>query len=326
MQRICVAGVGAVGATIAARLSAAGHTVNLLARGERLAELRREGLRVDFPDHRFTARLTVSERPDFGVQDIVFVAVKAQGLPGLLPTLGPLIGPHTLVAPLVNGIPWWYFQSAGGAFAGEPVLAVDPTGALRDAIPASRLVGCVAYLTSQLLPSGIVSAMGGQRLAVGEIAHGRSARVEAFAALLSAAGISAQASANIRDELWTKVALNLATNPLSVVTESTLADQFTDPQLLRVVLAVLGEASRVAAAHGATLTMTEEQMLATGRKAGAFATSMLQDYRAGRALELDAIGHSVLELARKIGQDMPTSALMVDLCTFRAARRLNPVA
>jgi 2-dehydropantoate 2-reductase len=326
MQRICVAGLGAVGATIAARLSAAGHTVNLLARGARLTDLQREGLRVDFSDHRFTARLNVSDRPEFGVQDIVFVAVKAQRLPDLLPTLGPLLGPHTLVAPLVNGIPWWYFQSAGGAFDGESVLAVDPTGALHRSIPPDRLVGCVVYMTSQLLPSGIVSAMGAQRIAVGEIGNGRTDRVEAFAALLSGAGITAQATTNIRDELWTKVALNLATNLLSVVTESTLAEQFTDPKLLRMVVAVLREASRVAAAHGATLTMTEEQMLATGRRAGPFETSMLQDYRAGRELELDAIGHSVLELARKIGQDMPTSALMVDLCAFRAARRVTPAA
>jgi 2-dehydropantoate 2-reductase len=130
MARICVAGVGAVGAMLAARLHAAGHTVSLLARGERLAQLRRDGLRADLAGLCVVARLSAGEQPDFGIQDIVFVATKAQGLAALLPTLGPLIGPRTLVAPLVNGIPWWYFQGAGGPFDGEPVLAVDPTGAL----------------------------------------------------------------------------------------------------------------------------------------------------------------------------------------------------
>ena len=120
MARICVAGVGAVGAMLAARLHAAGHTVSLLARGERLAQLRRDGLRADLAGLCVVARLSAGEQPDFGIQDIVFVATKAQGLAALLPTLGPL----------VNGIPWWYFQGAGGPFDGEPVLAVDPTGAL----------------------------------------------------------------------------------------------------------------------------------------------------------------------------------------------------
>jgi 2-dehydropantoate 2-reductase len=67
-------------------------------------------------------------------------------------------------------------------------------------------------------------------------------------------------------------------------------------------------------------------MLATGRKAGPFETSMLQDYRAGRPLELDAIANSVLELAGKVGGHMPTTRLLVDLCAHRAARRDNPGA
>jgi 2-dehydropantoate 2-reductase len=321
MTRICVAGVGAVGATMAARLAAAGETVSLLARGTRLAQLRQDGLCVDLDGQRVETRLSVSDRPDFGIQDVVFIATKAQGLAELLPTLGPLIGPHTVVAPLVNGIPWWYFQRDGGPFDGDRVLAVDPHGALRDAVPADRLVGCVVYFTARLLPSGVVSALGNQRLAVGDIAHGTSARAAVLAARLSGAGIVATSSDRIRDDLWTKVALNLATNPLSVVTGATLLEMFTDPTLLPMVCAVLDEAARIAAGHGVRLTLSLDEMIATGRKAGAFETSMLQDYRAGRPLELDAIGYSVLELAKKIGQEMPIATLIVNLCAHRAARR-----
>jgi 2-dehydropantoate 2-reductase len=321
MARICVAGVGAVGATMAARLAAAGETVSLLARGTRLAQLRQEGLCVDLDGQRVERRLNVSDRPDFGIQDVVFIATKAQGLAELLPTLGPLIGPHTIVAPLVNGIPWWYFQHDGGPFDGDRVLAVDPHGALRDAVPVDRLVGCVVYFTARLLPSGVVSALGSQRLAVGDIAHSSSARAAGLAARLTAAGIAATSSDRIRDELWTKVALNLATNPLSVVTGATLLELFTDATLLPMVCAVLDEASHIAAGHGVRLTLSMDDMIATGRKAGAFETSMLQDYRAGRPLELDAIGYSVLELAKKIGRDMPIATLIVNLCAHRAARR-----
>jgi 2-dehydropantoate 2-reductase len=321
MARICVAGVGAVGTTIAARLTAAGETVSLLARGPRLAQLRLDGLRVDFGKESMAARPRAGDRPDFGIQDIVFIATKAQGLAELLPTLGPLIGPQTLVAPLVNGIPWWYFQKAGGAFEGDTVAAVDPRGMLLDSIAAERIIGCVVYFTAQLLPSGSVSVMGDQRLVVGEISHGASARADALSSLLSRAGITVKSSERIRDDLWTKVALNLATNPLSVVTEATLLDQFTDSKLLPIVRAVLEETARVALGHDARFTMSLDEMIATGRRAGPFETSMLQDYRAGRPLELDAIGASVLELAHKISQTMPTTRLIVDLCAHRAARR-----
>jgi 2-dehydropantoate 2-reductase len=62
-------------------------------------------------------------------------------------------------------------------------------------------------------------------------------------------------------------------------------------------------------------------MQRTGRGAGPFETSMLQDYRAGRPLELAAIASSVLELAGKIGEHMPSTQLIVNLCAHRAARR-----
>jgi len=321
--RICVAGVGAVGATVAARLAMSGETVSLLARGARLAQLRRDGLRVELDGQPVATHLSVSDRPEFGIQDIVFIATKAQGLGALLPTLGPLIGPRTIVAPLVNGIPWWYFQGAGGAFDGETVAAVDPLGVLRDCVAAEQIIGCVVEFTAQRMPTGVVSTMGGQRMAVGEIGSASRLRAESLADLLSRAGIAARSSERIRDELWTKVALNLATNPLSVVTESTLLDQFSDPKLLGVVTAVIEETRRVAAAYGATPTLSLDEMLATGRKAGPFETSMLQDYRAGRPLELDAIANSVLELAGKVGGHMPTTRLLVDLCAYRAARRDN---
>jgi 2-dehydropantoate 2-reductase len=319
--QICVAGVGAVGGTVAARLAAAGQQVNLLARGARPAQLRRDGLRADFGDQPVTAQLPVSDHPDFGIQDIVFIATKSHALPGLLPRLAPLIGPDTIVAPLVNGIPWWYFLGTRGAFANDAVAAIDPQGSLRDAVAAERIVGCVVYITARLAPTGVVSTLGGQRLQIGEISDGISQRARGLSEVLSRAGIDTQVSARIREELWTKVALNLATNPLSVVTESTLVEQFTDPNLLSIVRAVLEETRRLAAAHQIRPTLSLDDMIAMGRKAGAFETSMLQDYRAGRPLELDAIGGTVLELAAKIGEDMPVTKLMIALCAHRASRR-----
>lgn len=334
MARICVAGVGAVGTTVATRLAAAGEHVSLLARGARLAQLRR-GLELDFAGETVTAHADVSDRPEFGIQDVVFVATKAPSLAALVPTLLPLIGAHTLVVPLVNGIPWWYFQGGDGPFAGASVSAVDPDGTLARSIDPACIVGCVVYLTASLAPTGRVTVMGSQRLIVGEITSGPStsgenrgvhsdgsvsARIETLAALLRRAGLATTPSVRIRDDLWTKVALNLATNPLSVVTEATLLDLFTAPRLLPIVRAVLEEASRVARGYGAE-PMSLSEMQDTGRRAGAFETSMLQDYRAGRPLELDAIGSSVLELARKIGEHMPATQLIVDLCAHRAARR-----
>jgi 2-dehydropantoate 2-reductase len=329
MTTVCVAGVGAVGTTIAARLAVAGLEVRLLARGARGEQLRRDGVRVQFPDALIEARLTVSERPDFGVQDLVLVATKAHALPDLLPTLRPLVGPDTVVVPLVNGIPWWYFHGSGGPFANATVAAVDPDGALEadgamhDHLGTQHLLGSVVYMTATLGPSGLVTVLGRPRLVLGELAERRSARADRLARLFTDAGIHTAASDRIRNELWTKVALNLATNPLSVVTEATLQQQFSDPRLVPIVAAVIEETEHVARGHHAQFSMSLEEMMQTGRGAGPFATSMLQDYRAGRRLELDAIAFSVLELAEKIGLQMPITKTIVDLCAHRAESRID---
>lgn len=114
--RICVAGAGAIGGTLAARLALAGHDVSVLARGATLAAIRASGLRlVDATvaeDKVLRAEVRAAERAEFGVQDIVFVSVKAQGLGDVLPQLAPLIGDHTVVVPTINGLPWWY-KAAG---------------------------------------------------------------------------------------------------------------------------------------------------------------------------------------------------------------------
>ncbi len=124
MTRLCVAGVGAVGGLLAARLAQAGHTVCLIARGARLHDLREAGVHVAGSP---PIRLESSDAPVFGVQDFIFLSAKAQALPTLLPKLSPMIGPQTCVVPVVNGIPWWYFKGLAGT-PERPVAAVDPTG------------------------------------------------------------------------------------------------------------------------------------------------------------------------------------------------------
>ena len=305
-------------------LAAAGEAPCLFARGRRLEQLRREGLRVLFAGGRaIEMRLPASDRADFGVQDVVFVAVKAHSLPELLPRLSPLIGDRTAVVPLVNGIPWWYF--ADGTTRSAGIAAVDPDGALLELVPPERIVGCVAFVTARLT-GGVISVSGELHLKIGDITGGTRPRTRALAAMLCRAGVATSVSGEIRNELWTKVALNLATNPLSVVSGATLEEQFTDPRLLAVASAILAETRRVAAAYGATLTLSQDEMIAAGLRAGQFETSMLQDYKAGRPLELGAIGQAVLELAEKAGVDMPTARLIVGLAAHRGELRLPPAA
>ncbi|MFC0205730.1 ketopantoate reductase family protein [Novosphingobium soli] len=318
--RLCVFGAGAVGTLVAARLADAGGQVTVIARGARLRQLGERGLQLRSASGA-AARLPVAARAaaEAGPQDVVFVALKGGDIPAALPELLQVVGPQTRLVPLVNGIPWWYRQP----LSSRPVAAVDPQGALAAAFDPRRIVGAVLFLTSAMDAEGVATVQGAERIVLGPVVPGaeNDAGDDAaqVGALFAGSGIDAAVVPDIRADLWAKVALNLATNPLSVVADATLEQQFRSDALLPVVSAVLDETVAVARAHGVEPRLTRERMLEIGARAGPFYTSMAQDHRRGVPLELGAICLSVFELAAEAGVAMPVARAVYDLCRFRAA-------
>ncbi|NDY93674.1 ketopantoate reductase family protein [Ideonella livida] len=330
-QRVLVAGAGAIGCTLAARLAAAGHAVDLLARGATLQALQAHGLQLEDLDGHWIAPVrpvdaaTLAALPPGQAYDLVLLASKSQDLPALAAQLGGAIGPHTLVLPLVNGVPFWYFQGTGGRFEGRRVQAVDPEGTLLARLPAAQLIGSVVFVTAEATAPGRVRSTTPHLLMLGELQpdpEGRlSPRLQALCRLLQDAGIQARGLPRLRDKLWTKLIANLTSNPLSVVTGATLADIYADPVLLETVRSVMFEAMLVAAAHGARLEIDPIEFLRLGAGMGAVRTSMLQDFERGRPLELAAIGDALVELARLYELPMPATQTLLAQTRWHAQRR-----
>lgn len=319
LRRIGVFGAGAVGSLVAARLAGAGHDVTLVARGRRLQEVAGAGLRLRLSGGaQRTIRVTARAAADAGVQDVVFIAVKAGDLPAARLDLLSIVGPDTVVVPLVNGIPWWYHQPR----ASTPVIAVDPDGALAAAFDPRRVVGAVVFLTSVLAADGGIAVRGTERLIFGPVAGDDMTITHRVAKLFSGSGIAAQTVPDLRADLWSKVALNLATNPLSVLAGATLEEQFHVPALRFIVATILDETISVARAHGAESRLSTGQMLDLGSQVGPFYTSMAQDHHRGTPLELGAICQSVFDLAAHVGRPMPMAHAVHAVCRSTFRRRL----
>ena len=320
-RQICVAGCGAIGGVLAARLAAAGHEVSVLARGAQLAGIRKAGLRLTDLGGTVNVKVAASNRPRFGVQDVVFVSCKAHALGSMLPLIEALVGENTIVVPTINGIPWWYFQGQGGPLEGQAVSAVDTNGALLRALPWARIVGCVVYMAAEVRAPGCIVAVSPHRMILGEPSNRLSERTTLLCHLLSAAGIAATATDRIRDEIWTKLLGNLASNPLSVLTGATLQAQADDPDLRAIFLGIGREVLAVGATYGASFTVDPTGMAEISRQLGPFKTSMLQDFERGRPLELAAIGDAVIELASRHHIPMPVTRAILSLARFRDAHR-----
>ncbi len=300
-MRIAVVGAGAIGAYVGVRLALAGEQVTFVARGANLEALRSRGARLLLPDGSEQVAATVAAASDCasaGRQDVVILAVKTHQLGAIAREVPAMFGPETVVVPMQNGIPYWYFHRHAGPFAGRPVEAVDPGGALAAALPAQRVVGCVVYPATELVAPGVVKLIEGDRFPVGEPDGSQSERAARISASFERAGFKAPVLDDIRSEIWLKLWGNLTFNPISALTRATLVELCEDPGTRQLAVEMMTEAQDVARAFGVTMRVPLEKRIAGAARVGRHKTSMLQDLEAGRALEVDALLGSVVELAR----------------------------
>ncbi|MEO8297648.1 MAG: 2-dehydropantoate 2-reductase [Burkholderiales bacterium] len=325
MTKICIVGAGAIGGFIGTRLAAAGREVAALARGATLDALRRDGWRMETAEGpvRGPARASDSAA-ELGVQDLVIVAVKGPALTAVALNIAPLLGPHTLVLPAMNGVPWWFCHEVAG-FPGGPLQSVDPGGTIAAAIPFEQTLGCVVHASAASPEPGLVQHRMGRGLIVGEPRGGHSARAQAVVDLLAQAGFQATQSVDVRRDIWYKLWGNLTMNPVSAITGATIDRLLADPLVRGFCSAAMQEAAAIGERIGCQVAEGAEDRHAVTARLGAFKTSMLQDVEAGRAIELDAIVGAVYEIGERLGQPMPNIGGLLGLTRlFARTRGLYP--
>jgi 2-dehydropantoate 2-reductase len=306
-MRIVIAGAGAIGGYIGARLARAGADVVLFARGPHLEAMQQRGLRVisaEDGDFEVRPQLT-ADLSAIGKADVVFLGVKAHALTGLAPALPPLFGPETFVVSTQNGIPWWYFQNHPGELNNLRLERVDPGGVIADAIEPRRVVGSLAYFATDIVEPGVIRHIEGNRLSFGEPDGTKSERARRLADTLIAAGFRCPVTTRFRHEIWVKLLGNVAFNPISALTRGTLEELVRHDETRGVVRGIMAETEAVAGRLGIELPISIDQRIAGAEKVGAHKTSMLQDLEAGRPMEIEAVVGAVVELGDRLGVPMP---------------------
>ncbi|HZL57567.1 MAG TPA: 2-dehydropantoate 2-reductase [Bryobacteraceae bacterium] len=305
-MRFLIAGAGAIGGYMGAKMARAGQDVTLFARGKHLEAMKARGLRVLSAGGDFEVQpKIIGGFEDAGAFDVIICGVKAHSLTQLAPQIKPLIGENTTVVSTQNGVPWWYFQRGAGEFTGIQLEGVDPGGAIASAIDPARVVGSLVYLGAEIAEPGVIRHTEGNRISLGEPDGSRSDRCRAIAESLIAAGLRCPVTARIRNEIWVKMLGNVAFNPISALTGATLAAMALDQGVNGIVRNIMAEVEAVAAKLGIELPISIDQRIAGAEKVGEHKTSMLQDLEAGRPLELEPVVGAVLELGERFGVAMP---------------------
>ena len=271
----------------------------MLARGEHLEAIRQAGLLLveqDGSESAVTSLHVSDDLGEFGQQDLVILALKAHQIAPLAADLQTLYGANTVVLPVQNGVPWWFFYGFGGEHEGRRLTSLDPDGVLEREIPTEHIVGSIAYPAAERPSPGTVRVIEGDRFPLGELDGTRSDRAQMIADVLYTAGFRSRVLRDIRMHLWIKAWGNVAFNPISALTGATMGQILRQPASRDLVATMMEEAAAIAEALGIRLRMTIDQRIEGAESVGEHKTSMLQDVELGRELELEALVGAFVEL------------------------------
>jgi 2-dehydropantoate 2-reductase len=309
-MRILIYGSGAIGSNIGGLLTQSGEDVTLLARGAQLEALRNHGLIIELAGHP-SQTIPVNALPANEIKgqfDIIFITLKSMQIEAAAQDIMARLAPEGALVMVQNGLPWWYFDGIPSQHAGKALNCLDRSGKLKGLIPLERIVGAVIYKpVIQQAPGRIlISNAIEPKLIIGEVNNVMTPRIEKIAAMVDKAGLPTVASNDIRLDKWRKLMINLIWNPLCAITQSAPGYIVTSPFAVDMVRKLILEGNAVLESLGVDVKVDPDKELERVKAYFTQQPSMLQDVRAGRSIECDAIVNSVIEIAEITGVKVPT--------------------
>lgn len=287
-RSIAIVGAGALGSYYGARLALAGSDVRFLMRGD-VAAARERGLTLREKDgvRRLSTIAAFATPEEIGPVDLVLVTLKTTANQELARLLRPLLHAETAVVTLQNGLG-----------SEEQVAAV---------VNAERVLGGLCFIAvTRSGPGELTGFHTPGSLTLGEFGRPVLERTRGIAGLLVGAGVNCTPVENLVEARWRKLIWNIPFNGLAVAHDCTTDLICSDPALAAEVRALMREVQSAAAAFGFVIPdeFVRQQFEVTPPM-GAYQTSSLVDFRAGRAVELDAIWGEPLRRARAAGVAVP---------------------
>jgi 2-dehydropantoate 2-reductase len=305
-MRFAILGSGAVGGYYGARLARAGHDVTFIARGAHLDAMRARGLEIRSSAlGGFVAQARAeADTARVGQVDVVLYAVKTYDNASALPMLPPLLGPHTSVLTLQNGV-----DSAPevAAVAGE-----------------SRTLGGSTYIATALEAPGLIVQTGDhRRIVFGEVfgtLPRLSDRVRAMHDAFAAADIQSFPVEDGRVPIWEKFVFLVALAGFTGASRLPIGPVWGDPFTRQQFLAGCREIEAVARAEGVAVAADVVDRIVPYVEGipGSMRSSLLIDLQAGKRIEVEALQGALVRRAARLGIPVPIMATLYAVLKLHA--------
>ncbi|HEV2460665.1 MAG TPA: 2-dehydropantoate 2-reductase [Ktedonobacterales bacterium] len=289
-MRIAVVAAGAVGAYFGGRLARAGEDVVFVARGANLRALRESGLRVDSADGDFVVNpvWVTGDPATIGPVNAVLLAVKAWQVPEAIETMRPLVGPDTVVVPLLNGV------EAADQVAAE-------FGARRVA------GGLCGVFGSTVEPGHFRNVFPQPFITFGELDNTRSERLMRLQRAFASAGVQSTIAADIRAAIWEKLLFVGPFGGIGAVTRAPVGVIRSVPEARALLEGAMTEIFQVGRARGVAIAddaVANALAMIDGSPPQGTA-SMQRDIMAGRPSELESQVGDIVRMGRDAGVEVP---------------------
>lgn len=295
--KIAISGIGAIGGYYGGLL--AGHYQNsgeveifFISRGKNLEVIRENGLLVKntFKTTLVRPTLATDNPAEVGPVDYILCCTKSYDLIENITQLAPMIGPDTVIIPLLNG--------------------PDIMEQIQETLPTQEIwKGCV-YIGARLTEPGKVEKYTMKdRIYFGN-KTGNKERQKEFSSLLAHARVQVTNTDDIDAEIWKKYFM--------ISTAATITSYFNEPisdvinNHLDLFITLGYELKSVAEAMGITLpedivfsSIESQKMMPNG-----VTTSMHSDFKRGGSTELDTLTGYVIKMAEVHGLEVPTYRFM----------------
>ncbi len=291
-MKFAVFGTGGVGGFYGAMLARCGSDVTFISRGKKLKAMKDNGLTVKSFKHgtwniKEGKKIRFTDNPkDICDDDVILVCVKSYDTEKVASVLSSVVKPNAVVISVQNGI------------ENEEILSRY--------LGSERVLGATAFVGSYVEKPGTVIHEAAGLIEIGEMNGKPSKRVESIVKIMRECGIDARASRDIRYSLWKKLVWNVAFNPYSIVTRSTVGEMLSMRETYDVLKNLMLECYKVAESYGVSLKpKVMENYLKSTSDLMNYKTSMLLDFEREKPIELEGITGALIRKAYAKGIDVP---------------------
>ena len=289
-MRFVIMGSGGIGGFFGARLAHAGEDVWFIARGNHLAAMKKDGLRIHSTGGNFTIPpgTMTDDVASIGKADVVLFCVKSYDTESAARQLIPILHDGTLIIPLQNG--------------------VDNEDKIRKVIPRGDVYGGVAYISSRITAPGEITEVGGfQRIVIGPQGPAINSLASSVHEAFLRAGIKSQLQDDITKELWSKLIFIASMGSLTALSRLTHGEILANQRMVSLMFDAMREVQAVARKLGVEVEPVDEPRVLEGLKRFSDDTrsSMYFDLAAGKPMEVEALNGTVVRLGKQLGVPTP---------------------